>query len=394
MIIGIVGKPNVGKSTFFKALTLAEVAIAPYPFTTIEANQGIGFIKTDCIEKELKTKCRPKYGYCTGGKRFIPVKLVDVAGLVPGAHAGKGRGNQFLDDLREADVLIHVLDASGRTDAEGNPTQGYDLTFDVKFLQEEIELWMYGIIKKYWNAFSRRIQMEGKKLSQELATQLSGLKINEGMIKAAMKNLNLSEKPLEWSEQNLFEFVRELRRVSKPIIIAANKIDLPESAENIKKLKKTFPEEVVVSCSAESELALREAAKLELIEYTPDESTFEVKKELTEQQKKALSFVKEKILSVYGTTGVQKCINVAVFDFLRYNVIYPVENEHHYSDKKGNVLPDALLMPSGSTTLDLAFAIHTDIGKNFLSAIDVKSGKRLGKEHVLKNNDTIRILVR
>ena len=394
MLIGLVGKANTGKSTFFKALTLAEVAIAPYPFTTLAPNEGIGFVKTTCVEKEFKTKCKPKHGYCLQGNRFVPVKVIDVAGLVPGAHKGKGRGNQFLDDLREADILIHILDASGRTDAEGKPTEGYDVCYDIRFLQEEIDLWFYAIIGKNWKVYVRE-QEKGEKLSKILAEKLSGLHVNEKMIKKAMKKLNLSELASEWNDTQLLEFVRQLRKESKPIVIAANKADLPEAASNIKKLRKEFPDLLIIPCSAETELALREAARDNLISYIPGSDKFEILQEekLNEQQKKALSFIKN-YLEKHENTGVQQCLNAAVFDFLHYIVVYPVENEKHLTDKDGNILPDAFLLPQQSTALDLAYTVHTDIGNSFIAAIDARTKKRLAKDYQLKDKDIIRIMTR
>ncbi len=394
MLIGLVGKANTGKSTFFKALTLAEVAIAPYPFTTLAPNEGIGFVKTTCVEKEFKTKCKPKHGYCLQANRFVPVKVIDVAGLVPGAHKGKGRGNQFLDDLREADILIHILDASGRTDAEGKPTEGYDVCYDIRFLQEEIDLWFYAVIGKNWGVYARE-QEKGEKLSKILAEKLSGLHVNEEMIKKAMKKLNLSELASEWNDTQLLEFVRQLRKESKPIVIAANKADLPEAASNIKKLRKEFPDLLIIPCSAETELALREAARDNLISYMPGSDKFEILKEekLNEQQKKALSFIKN-YLEKHENTGVQQCLNAAVFDFLHYIVVYPVENEKHLTDKDGNILPDAFLLPQQSTALDLAYTVHTDIGNSFIAAIDARTKKRLAKDYQLKDKDIIRIMTR
>jgi hypothetical protein len=394
MLIGLVGKPNVGKSTFFKALTLAEVAIAPYPFTTIEKNEGVGFVKVRCVESEFKVKCKPRYGYCISSERFIPVKLVDVAGLVPGAHLGKGRGNQFLNDLCEADVLIHILDASGKTDEQGQPTENHDVTKDVKFLQEEIDFWLHSIIGKDWQHFIRKSHNE--KMSKRLGEKLSGLKITEDMIKKAMNELNLSEKASEWNNLHLTEFVRKIRKLSKPIIIAANKADKPEARENINKLKQEFPDLIIVPCSAEAELALKEAARERFIDYVPGSKEFEIlqSEKLNEQQRKALEFIKNNVLDEYGNTGVQECLNKAILEFLHYIVVYPVENEHHYCDKDNNILPDAFLMPPESTALDLAYAIHTDIGKNFISAIDARTHKRLARDYKLKSGDVIRILTK
>lgn len=395
MLIGIVGKPNVGKSTFFKASTLAEVAIANYPFTTIKANEGVGFVKVKCPDAELKTKCKPNHGFCLKSARFIPVKLLDVAGLVPGAHQGKGLGNKFLDDVRQADVLIHVVDASGLTNEEGKPTENYDVVKDIKFLEDEIDRWFYGIVGENWKMLARKAQISEEKPVDILANQFSGLKITPEMIKIAIKNCGLNELFSSWTDEQLFEFVRELRKLSKPLIIAANKSDMPKAKENIEKLRKEFPEAIVVPCSAESELALREAARDSKIDYVAGENSFTSNDDkLTEQQKKALHFIQEKILNVYSSTGVQQCLNEAVFSLLKYLVVYPVENENHFTDSKGTVLPDAILMPQGSTALDLAFAIHTDIGNRFVAAIDARSHKRLAKDYRLQNNDIIRIMTK
>ena len=137
MLIGIVGKPSCGKSTFFNAQTLANVEIANYPFTTIKPNHGTGYVRVDCVDREFNTKCNPRFGYCIESNRFVPVELLDVAGLVPGAHEGKGMGNQFLDDLNQADVLIHIIDVAGSTNEKGEsvPALSYNPANDIKFLE-------------------------------------------------------------------------------------------------------------------------------------------------------------------------------------------------------------------------------------------------------------------
>ena len=395
MIIGVVGKPNVGKSTFFKASTMAEVAIAPYPFTTIKANEGVGFVKVKCPEVELKGKCKPNHGFCLDGWRFVPIKLLDVAGLVPGAHMGKGLGNKFLDDLRQADALIHVVDASGLTNEEGKATQDYDVTKDIKFLEDEIDRWFYGIVAENWKMLVRKAQISEERPMDILANQFSGLKITVDMIKTAAKNLHLEENFTAWTDEQLLELVRELRKLSKPMIIAANKCDMPKAKANVEKLKREFPGMLIVPCSAESELALREAARDSKIDYIAGEQDFKMNDDkLNEQQTKGLGFIKDKILGVYGSTGVQECLNQAVFSLLKYLVAWPVENENHFTDSKNNMLPDAMLMPQNSTALDLAFAIHTDIGNKFIAAVDARTHKRLSKEHKLNNNDIIRIMTK
>ena len=395
MLIGIVGKPNVGKSTFFKAATLAEAEIANRPFTTIKPNEGVGFVRVDCAEKFFNVKCNPRQGFCIDGQRFVPAKMIDVAGLVPGAHEGKGLGNKFLSDLVQADVLIHIVDASGSTDAEGKIVDAgsYDPLQDVRFVEEELDKWFFSMLKENWSKFVR--QSLQKSADKALAEQFYGFKITLDMIAKALRSTNLGNKMLiNWTDSDIQEFASAVRLMSKPVIIAANKIDLHSAKANVERLKKEFPNYLIVPCSAESELALREAAKADLIKYIPGDDKFEILKpeKLSAQQKKALDFVKEKILGIWRTTGVQTCLNSAVFDFLKFIAVFPVENATKVSDQKGNVLPDAHLLPQNSTTLDLAAKIHTDFAKKFVAAIDVKTKRKTGRDTVLKNLDVIEIM--
>jgi len=392
MLIGLVGKPSVGKSTFFKAATLAEIEIASYPFTTIKANHGVGFVKIDCIDKEFNTQCNPNHGFCINHKRFVPVDLMDVAGLVPGASEGKGLGNQFLDDLRQADVFIHIVDISGTTDEAGKPIENYDVSKDVIFLEEELNKWFLGILIKVWKSFARKAELEEDNFAQAVANQFSGLKVKEEDVKSVLLKLNLPKKASTWNDEQLFKFASELRKESKPMIIAANKIDAPNGKENYEKLKKKFSDLIIIPCSADSELALREAAKNDLIEYIPGERNFEIKGELNEKQKQALDKIKQNVLKEYKTgTGVQEILNKAVFDLLGYIAIFPA-GAHKLADSKGKVLPDCFLLPPNSTALDFAYFLHTDFGKNFVRAIDARTKKILGKNYKLKNRDALEIV--
>lgn len=373
MEIAVCGKTNVGKSSFFKAATMIDVEISNRIFCTIKPNVGVSYVTAHCPCNELKVKCNPRNSQCVNGVRLVPVKLWDVAGLIPGAHEGRGLGNQFLNDIIQADMLIHVIDASGTTDSEGQPTEGYDPANDVRFLEEEIDLWFAAVIKRH---------LEKIKDEKQAAEILAGLGIRGKHIREVTEEVGLD---------NIEEFTKELRKLSKPMIIAANKMDLPRSEENLNKLRKEFPHLTIVPCSAEAEITLRVAAKAGFIEYIPGSNDFTIKKELNENQKKALELIRTNILKKYGSTGVQECLNRAVFEFMKYMVVYPVENEHKFSDKKGNVLPDAFLMPPESTALDLAYKIHTDIGKRFIGAIDAKTKKRVSAEYLLKNGDIISI---
>ncbi len=396
MLIGLVGKPSVGKSTFFKAATLAEVEIASYPFTTIKPNHGVGYVKVDCIENEFKVKCNPQHGFCINGHRFVPVDLMDVAGLVQGASEGKGLGNKFLDDLRQADIFIHIVDASGTTDEGGKQTQGYDPCNDVLFLEDELNKWFFNIMIKIWKSFARKAEQEaegGSSFSAAVAKQFSGLKVKEGDVKDVLLKLNFQKKPSQWTEPEIMKFSSELRKHCKPMIIAANKCDFGDAKKNIKKLQDKFPDYMIYPCSADSELALRQASKAGLIDYIPGEADFKVMKELGEKQKAALDKIKEDVLDVYEGTGVQEVLNMAVFEFLKYVAIFPA-GANKLADSKGNVLPDCFLLPPGSTALDFAYFLHTDFGKNFVKAIDARTKKALGKSYVLKHRDALEIVTR
>lgn len=393
MLIGLVGKPSVGKSTFFKAATLADVAIASYPFTTIKANHGVGYVRVECIDKEFKTQCMPRTGYCVNHIRFVPVELMDVAGLVKGASEGKGLGNKFLDDLRQADVFIHIVDVSGETDEGGKPTKGYNPVKDIDMLENELDLWYAGILKKVWRTFSRTIENTKENFAKAVAKQFSGLKVTEDDIKSVLlKSKYNVEKPTSWSDEDIIKFSHELRHLTKPMILAANKSDRPESKENLKKLREEYPELMIVPVSADSELALREAAKAGLIEYVPGEKEFKIIKQVNEKQKQALDSIK-KVLDNFGNTGVQQVLDSAVFKLLKYIAVFPA-GVHKLADSKGNILPDCFLIKEGSSALDFAFAIHTDLGKNFIKAIDARTGKAVGKDYKVKHRDGLEIITR
>lgn len=395
MLIGLVGKPSVGKSTFFKAATLAEVEIASYPFTTIKANHGVGYVKVDCIDKEFNVQCNPSHGFCIKNKRFVSVDLMDVAGLVPGASEGKGLGNKFLDDLTSADVFVHIVDSSGTTDAEGKPTENYDPCNDIRFLEEELNKWYFNILIKAWKSFSRQVDQTGMKFSEAVAKQFSGLKVTEDQVKTALRKVNLSEKPTSWKDSGLVEFASALRKESKPMIIAANKCDHPNAKKNIEKMQSEFPDELIYPCSADSELALREASKVGLIEYIPGESHFSMPNDsnINEKQRQALEKIKKNVIDVYSGTGVQEILNLAVFDLLKYVAIFPA-GANKLGDSKGNILPDCFLLPLGSTALDFAYFLHTDFGKNFIKAIDARTKIARGKEYGLKHRDALEIVTR
>jgi|TARA_B100001971_G_C18240260_1_gene570310 ribosome-binding ATPase YchF (GTP1/OBG family) len=397
MELGIVGKPNVGKSTFFNASTLSNVEVGNYPFTTVGYNKAIATVRSHCPCSDMNLICNPKNSICISHNRFIPLEIIDVAGLVPKSHEGFGLGNQFLDEIRRARVLIHVVDLSGGTDEEGKSIAigTHNPLNDVNFLEEEIELWFLNIFKRNWDKIARKVQFEGMDFIKYFSDMYSGLGFTKSDISFAIQDSGVNpKKPKEWDSEELISFSRTLRKYSKPIIIAANKADVKDSIENIKIMQKklSFP---VIPTSSMGEFVLRQLSKNGAIEYIPGDSDFKIvdKAKINSKQNKALDIIKD-VLDRYGSTGVQNCINTAVFNILGKIPVYPVEDENKYADKYGNVLPDAYLMNPGSNPKHLAFKIHTDIGKRFIGAIDAKTKIKIKSDKELEKNSIIRILTK
>lgn len=393
MIIGLLGKANVGKSTFFNAATASSVPSGNFPFTTINPNIGIAYLRINCVCKELGVIDTPINSRCINGIRFIPVKLIDVAGLVPGAHSGRGLGNKFLDDARQADVLIHVIDISGSTDEEGRPVElgTQNPLFDIEFVENEFDRWILSLISKDWEKLVRESENQKQKIDTIISKRLSGLSINEQVIRNCINDLDLAKKPIEWSENNLLSLCNLIRSKSKPIVIAANKADLSSSSTNLLKLKSL--NRPFFACISEAELLLTKASQKGIIYYLPGDSEFSINssKVISNAQKEALNTVST-ILKEFGSTGIQQVLNYASFDILKKIVVYPVEDEFKFSDKNGNILPDAKIVSNTTTAKELANMIHNELGKGFIYAIDAKTKQRIGADHILHNNDIIKIV--
>ena len=391
MQIGLLGKTNVGKSTFFSAATESPAQIGNFPFTTIEPNVGIAYVKSDCACKHFGISHENQL--CIKGTRFIPVKLIDVAGLVPGAHEGKGLGNKFLDDARQAEALIHVVDIAGSTDIQGQPVPigTHDPKEDVEFVEEEFDQWFKQILLREWEKLTKEIEQKRTKLVEGIARRFSGLAIKEYDVHEVLQKFNLiSKNPNDWNDSDITTFVKELRRKTKPILIAANKADLCKDLKIVNDIQKDTK---TVICSAETELILKKAAKAGLVNYVVGNENFTLNDnvEVSPQQQKALDLVKT-VLSKIKSTGVQSVLDSAIFDLLKLIVVFPVEDESKLCNKDGKVLPDAKLLPLNSTAKDLALTIHADIAKGFLHAINVKTKQRIGADHQLKHGDVIKIV--
>lgn len=387
MQIGLLGKANVGKSTFFSAATETAVPVGNYPFTTIQPNVGITHVRTVCPCRHFGV--RHENPLCISGTRLVPVKIIDVAGLVPGAHEGKGLGNKFLDDARQAEVLIHVVDIAGATDIQGQPVPPgtHDPLEDVEFVEREFDQWFKQILDREWEKLLREIMQKTANLVDGIAKRFSGLGVRDYMVSEALKESDLvTKKPAEWSDSDVLNFVTVLRKKTKPILVAANKADLCKDLSVADRIKNH-----VVLCSAESELLLRKAAGANLIRYVPGDGSFEIQGGVTIQQRQALDLVAA-VLDKIKTTGVQDALNHAVFEVLKLITVYPVEDEAKLSNKDGTILPDARLLPAGSTAKDLASTIHADLAKGFLHAVDVKTKQRIGADHTLRDGDVIKIV--
>jgi ribosome-binding ATPase YchF (GTP1/OBG family) len=384
--LALAGKPNAGKSTFFTAATMADVDVANYPFTTIDANRGVTHARTRCPCLDRDERC----GNCRDGKRYVPVELLDVAGLVPGAHEGRGLGNQFLDELSNADAILNVVDASGGTDAEGEPVEvgSHDPLDDVDFVEREMDLWLAGIVDRNWESVERKSRSPDFDLDEALADLLTGFGASEPDVAAVLRSLSYPEDPIAWTDGDRETLATALRRRTKPIVVVANKVDAapPDLLDSLRSLAGP-----VVFATADGELALRRGAENGALRYDPGDDDFETLGDLTDGQRAGLERVRE-AMAEYGGTGVQAALDHAVYDLLDRITVYPVENETRWTDGTGTVLPDAVLLPRGATPRDLAYEIHSDIGEGYLHAVDARENRRIGEDHELDEGDVVKIV--
>ncbi|MBR1973419.1 MAG: TGS domain-containing protein, partial [Candidatus Methanomethylophilaceae archaeon] len=151
--------------------------------------------------------------------------------------------------------------------------------------------------------------------------------------------------------------------------------------------------DMAVVTMAETELALKKANDGGLVNYTPGDKSFNIPEgtKLNDGQKRALEYMAAN-MEKNGGTGVQECLEQAAFGLLDLITVYPVEDENKYTDHFGRVLPDAFLVPRGSTAKDLAYKVHTELGDKFIRAVNAKTKRTVGSDYILQDGDVIRII--
>ena len=394
--LGLIGKTNTGKTTFFNAATLSTEEISSYPFTTKKPIFGTSHAITLCVHPEFKVQDNPNNSKCVDGWRYIPIEIIDLPGLIKDAWKGKGLGNQFLSIAAQSDALLHVVDASGGIDSAGQITEvgTGDPISDFADIEEELIMWYHKILEGNREKVSKVIK--GGADTVEAVTDLyRGIGVKKSHVKDSLKATGLSEKDFDdFDISDSKKFVTQLRRVSKPTLIVANKIDVEGADKNFDRLRERYNDSIVIPASGDSELSLRRAEQKGLIKYSPGSEQFDIIKpgELNPKQTEALDFIKRGIMGEYMRTGVQFAINMAVFKLLKMNSIYPVTNDKNLSDKKGRILPDLILLKDGATVNDLAREIHTDLTKGLLYAKDLRYNLRLPVDYQLRDRDVISLV--
>lgn len=394
--IGLIGKTNTGKTTFFNSATLSSEEISSYPFTTKSPVSGVAHAITLCVHPEFKIQDNPNNSKCVDGWRYIPIELIDLPGLIKDAWKGKGLGNQFLSIAAQSDALLHIVDASGGIDSTGKITEvgTGDPISDFADIEEELIMWYHKILEGNRDKVSKLIKT-GTDISDALTDLYRGIGVTKIHVKETFRTTNLEEKDFDdFNMVDTKKFASYLRKISKPTLIVANKVDVVGADKNFTRLRERYNDSIVIPVSGDSEFVLRRAEQKGLIKYSPGSETFEIIKsdELNEKQNNALNFIKQGIMGEYMRTGVQFAINVAVFKLLKMNSIYPVADEKNLADKKGRILPDLILLKDGATINDLAKEIHSDLTKGLLYGKDLRYNLRLPTDYQLRDRDVVSLV--
>jgi len=394
--LGLIGKTNTGKTTFFNSATLSSEEISSYPFTTTKPVSGIAHAITLCVHPEFKIQDNPNNSKCVEGWRYIPIELIDLPGLIKDAWKGKGLGNQFLSIAAQSDALLHVVDASGGIDSTGKISEvgTGDPISDFADIEEELIMWYHKILEGNRDKVSKLIK-KGSNIIDSITDLYRGIGVNKTHVKETFLATKLEEKDFDdFDMVDSKKFSSYLRKISKPTLIVANKIDVEGADKNFARLRERYNDSIVIPASGDSEFSLRRAEQKGLIKYSPGSEQFEIIKsdELNDKQTNALNFIEKGIMGEYMRTGVQFAINVAVFKLLKMNSIYPVTNETNLSDKKGRILPDLILLKDGATVKDLAKEIHSDLIKGLLYGKDLRNNLRLPVDYQLRDRDVVSLI--
>lgn len=387
--LGLVGKPNAGKSTLFSAITARAAEIGNYPFTTIKPNIGLGFIEAKCPETEIGTTCNPREGSCSGGIRRIPVEIIDVPGLIEGASLGKGMGNEFLENVRESEALLLVFDASGKTGLDGTPVEDkIDPETEIEMVKSEIARWMSSRLSRGWERFASREEATNQHPTTSLLRKLSISGINEQALLSALTSEGFPLRLSMWKEEDFFRFSEMFLARFKPIVLVGNKVDAADP-DTIQRIRVKHPDAIFTS--GDFELALSRAAQAGLASVSG--KTVSPAENATGPQKKALARIQE-VISLPFYASPEAIMTGVVRDRLERIAVYPVQDESKWADGQGNVLPDCYMVRKGTTALDLAFRVHSEIGEGFIKAIDCRRRMVISKDHELNDSDVISIISR
>ncbi|KAJ3116623.1 hypothetical protein HDU96_009178 [Phlyctochytrium bullatum] len=365
-------------------------------------------------------------GRCENGTRHVPIKMLDVAGLVPGAskgevclclrvgqamgrgtvsfltfHASKGLGNQFLDDLRTADMLIHIVDVSGTTDAAGKVTQGYDPINDIDWLRSEIHSWIYGNLMKRWGSIVRKHVAVKVNIAETLQTQLSGYGANLAVVQRTVDRSGIKEPLEKWDDGTVSTFVDAFLDERFPTVIALNKIDLPDADNNIDRICRKYDSSKIVLTSAASENFLRKLQKQGFVKYYEGTDRFDLKEDQAPDDPNPLKplppgilpkleKLQDLVLFRYGTTGIQATLKLCV-STLGLIPTYPVRNINNFGDGPGGkagVFRDCMLVRKGSKVRDVMEWVLGDNAK-FCQYAETVGSIRLGEEDLITEDNCI-----